>query len=114
MIPDEMKLEVVQTSFNNMLEKGWFDITTFRKCCEVMKVIIPAEIEEILEPLHCIHWNKMTPKLMNQVLALVTETFNRDPIHFIDIDHAGRINTRPIGFEFNHKEKTAQFRLLTK
>lgn len=111
MIEYEEKMEVVRTALKKMYD-GYFCISTFKECAELMNITVPDETLKFLHPLHCIYFNTMSKKLRKRVIELIVQTFSAENVtlekHIIEM--MGREIEGGIFFpELQDKEKKRRF-----
>ena len=85
-IPEELKQQAIQSALRKMFNNKYFDVCTFDKCVTLAGVLVPTEIKNFLEPLHCVNFSDMPKELRGAVIEAITLTLgqNRFDISFID------------------------------
>ena len=60
----EIKLGLVQTALRKMYRSGgYFDVCAVREACRLCGIEIPAQTENAMQLLHCVHFRDMEPKV---------------------------------------------------
>lgn len=90
---EDLKQMSAVTALNDMMESGRFDICCIRNVAELLGVN-PKESEAfaILQPLHCVRFEKMPPQLREAIPSLVEKCLGVSPIYkFKSVQPAGLI-----------------------
>lgn len=80
-IPDksvtgDLQRDAVGHALQKMFDSSrYLDVCTVKQCAEMCKIIIPKERMNIYQSNHCIHWNEMTEKFRNTVIAMILDDF---------------------------------------
>ena len=109
-IPYEIKMDTVKTNFNDMLRRGHFSICDFKERCELLEVHIPSDVKKLLEPLHCINFGDMNPKLRTYILELIIKVYNQEPAMYLGID--GEVVGGSVGFDLSEKQDKVGFKMI--
>jgi hypothetical protein len=73
---------------------GYFSICDFDKCCKALDVSCDNKTKALLDPLHCIHWNTMPPKMRTETFARVMLVLSKPKeIEFKASDIAGMLGS---------------------
>ena len=86
LVSDKVKSVAIQTAVKNMWKKGWFNVCTFKKICEVAGIRPDSEVTGVLELYHCVNWGEMSKEEENRIAEMIFHTFSKDafPIQIFD------------------------------
>jgi hypothetical protein len=79
----DLDTQIVLTCFADMTRRGYFDICAFRKCVEIMRVVVPRNISDRLEALHCVHFKDMPADVIAFVESSCLKLFELPQLHLI-------------------------------
>lgn len=76
----DAKRKIAQTAIERMFRSsGWVDICTIDKCCEMLRIVPPKDHHDMLQALHCVHWNEMDQETRDIVKMCVLDIFKQEP-----------------------------------
>jgi hypothetical protein len=79
--------KAVKTALKDMFKStGFFSICTIDKCCEILNVIPDKKEYDLLNVLHCIHWNKMEPDFREEVFLRTLNLFRNKGFELNKVD----------------------------
>lgn len=89
---DELKELAALTALNNMMEKGYLDVSCIRNVGELLG-IKPEQHRSwlILQPLHCMNFNKMPKALQEAIPQLVQDVLGVSPTYTFKSVTAGQL-----------------------
>ena len=73
-------MEIATTAIKDMLESPYFSICTMDKVCKVIGADGKGKAYDMLQALHCVHYNKMSPSVRAALPELMREVFGTPAI----------------------------------
>jgi hypothetical protein len=74
----DVKLTAIQTSFQQMVEKGHFSICTAKQAARLLGVSFSGEQETFMELLHCVNFADMPDAVRAELQWVLEEVLSRD------------------------------------
>ena len=69
------------TALNKMMDQGWFSICTIDNVAKLLGRNPNGQAYDILNALHCVHFDKMPPVLRDEIPALIEQCLDCAPTH---------------------------------
>lgn len=79
---NDMQRMAAETAMKHMLVKGWVDICAIRKILEMTGGVPPREDLQVLELLHCVNFNEMTPELLRGLPLILQRVLGAEALQF--------------------------------
>lgn len=79
---NDMQRMAVETAMKHMITKGWVDICAIRKILEMTGGVPPREDLQVLELLHCVNFNEMTPELLRGLPLILQRVLGAEALQF--------------------------------
>jgi hypothetical protein len=79
---NDMQRMAAETAMKHMITKGWVDICAIRKILEMTGGIPPREDLQVLELLHCVNFNEMTPELLRGLPLILQRVLGAEALQF--------------------------------
>lgn len=77
----DLKELAAVTALNDMMGKGWFSICTIDNVSKMLGRNPKGQAYDILNALHCVHFDKMPPALRDAIPALIEQCLDCAPTH---------------------------------
>lgn len=78
---EHLKRLSAETALNNMMASGHFSICAVRDAAKLLGVNPQGDAYDILQPLHCIDWDKMPAALRDAVPGLIEQCIGMQPTY---------------------------------
>lgn len=72
----ELDQAIIATSIRDMVDKGYFSISTIDSILKVTRVQKNQAVYDRLHMLHCVHFNKMPPEVLDALPAMIRDVLN--------------------------------------
>lgn len=69
------------TALNKMMDQGWFSICTIDNVAKLLGRNPKGQAYDILNALHCVHFDKMPKELRDAIPALIEQCLDCAPTH---------------------------------
>lgn len=79
---NDMQRMAAETAMKHMVAKGWVDICAIRKILEMTGGVPPREDLQVLELLHCVNFNEMTPELLRGLPLILQRVLGAEALQF--------------------------------
>ena len=79
---NDMQRMAAETAMKHMIAKGWVDICAIRKILEMTGGVPPREDFQVLELLHCVNFNEMTPELLRGLPLILQRVLGAEALQF--------------------------------
>jgi hypothetical protein len=79
---DRVKQLSAQVALHEMMSGPYFSICVIDSVGKLLDRRVHCEAYNVLHTLHCIHFSKMPPELLEQIPGLIKECLSRDGVEF--------------------------------
>lgn len=79
---NDMQRMAAESAMKHMIAKGWVDICAIRKILEMTGGVPLREDLQVLELLHCVNFNEMTPELMRGLPLILQRVLGAEALQF--------------------------------
>lgn len=79
---NDMQRMAAETAMKHMIAKGWVDICSIKKILEMTGGVPSREDLQVLELLHCVHFNEMTPELLRGLPLILQRVLGAEALQF--------------------------------
>ena len=76
----DLKMSIALTAVAKMLKSSYFDVCTVDKVCKLIGSRAKGTAYDMLNTLHCVHYNEMPQAVRDGIPALMREVFSEAKI----------------------------------
>jgi hypothetical protein len=75
-VTEDLDRQVVATALNDMARKGTFYVSDFNKCAKILGVVVPKDVQQKLDALHCVSFSAMPEAVQVFVQQVCMDLFS--------------------------------------
>ena len=79
---NEIQRLAAETAMKHMISNGWVDICAIKKILEMTGGVPAREDLQVLELLHCVHFDEMSPELLRGFPLLLQRVLGAEALQF--------------------------------